>query len=105
MSLESRIKSRIEMNRKRMAALSGNVLREQEVGMIEEETMLLERLLNESKEPEMEQEVQINLTLSVDADIDRSIIVDKITSLVELSGDMTVMDIQLKEEAEIYSNG
>lgn len=105
MSLEATVKRRIEMNRKRMAALSGNVLREQELGFIEEETMLLERLLDVSKEPVVEQQVNVRLTLSVDVSISKQNIKERILSYLGQSDGITTMSIEIEEEAEIYNNG
>jgi|AntDeeMinimDraft_6_1070357.scaffolds.fasta_scaffold07582_4 type IV secretory pathway protease TraF len=105
MSVEAEIiKRRIEHNRKRLAALSGNVLREQEAGYIEEEIMLLQSILKEAKEPVMETQVDVELTLSVDSKIELEDIKGRILAFLGQSDGITPMSITLKEEAEIYGN-
>lgn len=51
----------------------------------------------------MEQEVRVQLTLSVDAKDSKELVRDRLKSLIEFSGDMTITGIELQEESEIYN--
>lgn len=58
----------------------------------------------EAKIEDTDQEVEVKLTLSVPINMDTVILRHKIETLVELIEEITVMEIEVKEEAEIYEN-
>lgn len=102
MDLESVVVSRI--NRLKLVQSQLDEPSVQMWGIIEDQIELLEGLLEEGKTPAMEQEVEVKLTLSVDAkDAALDISSRILASLSQLDG-MTVMAIEMREEAEIYGN-
>jgi hypothetical protein len=52
----------------------------------------------------MEQEVRVQMTLSVNATIDKPTLESRIRALIDLNGEMALMEIKIQEEAEIYGN-
>jgi hypothetical protein len=70
---------------------------------MKENLELFINLQQESKE-DTDQEVQVELTLSVPQSIDVDLVKDKLKDLITLSGDISIMEMTVKEEAEIYGN-
>ena len=103
MSLEQVVQNRISNMKNSMKALKSNLSVEQNYGIMEDYLGFLEGLLEESRET-TDQQVDVKLTLSVPINMDIILLQEKLKSLVELSGEVTVMSIEGKEEAKIYSN-
>jgi len=103
MSLEQVVQNRISNMKNSMKALKSNPSVEQNYGIMEDYLGFLEGLLEESRET-TEQQVDVKLTLSVPINMDITLLQEKLKSLVELSGEVTVMSIEGKEESKIYGN-
>ena len=103
MSLEQVVQNRISNMKNSLKVLKSNPSLEQNHGIMEDYLDFLEGLLEESRET-TDQQVDVKLTLSVPINMDIILLQEKLKSLVELSGEVTVMSIEGKEEAKIYSN-
>ena len=103
MSLEQVVQNRISNMKGSMKALKRNPSLEQNYGIMEDYIGFLEGILEEGRET-TDQQVDVKLTLSVPINMDITLLQEKLKSLVELSGDITVMSIKVKEESKIYSD-
>jgi len=106
MSLESVLQERISNLRKSTQDLedSGRIkVNLQLYDEIKENLEFLMDIQQESKE-DTDQEVQVELTLSVPQSTDIDLVKEKLKDLITLSGDVSVMEMSVKEEAKIYGN-